>query len=362
MEEKNIKKIKIIIAAFIIFAVIIIGTIICYQHSLTGTGTQQEKVTVEIPLGSSGDEIASILKEKDLIQNALTFKLYLKLNHISSFQAGTYELSKNLTVAEIIETLQTGKVLKKSDVTITFIEGKTFQNFIKQIMNNTHITQEEVDNLFRNKNYQNSLIEQYWFLTNEINNKEIYTPLEGYLFPDTYEFEEENITLQEILKTLLDKMESVLQGYQKQIEESNYTVHEILTIASIIENEAMYDNDRKDVASVIYNRLQNKISLGCDATTYYGAKVELGSRELYQSEIDSQNAYNTRAINMEGKLPVGPICMPSKASIEAAIYPNKTDYLFFVTDKTGKAYFTKTNEEHQNIINELKANHQWLEF
>lgn len=362
MEEKKLPIIKIIIG--IIFALIMIAVLVVswYYSSLSGTGTEEEKVTVEIPLGSGGNEIANILKENDIIKNVLAFKIYLKLNQITLFQAGTYEFTKDMTVSEIIDALQTGKVSQKSYVKITFIEGKPFTYFAKQIAANTNITEEEVYALIQNEEYLNSIIEEYWFMTDEIKNEEIYYALEGYLFPDTYEFEIKKVTLEDIFKTLLDKMGEVLEEYKEDIQKSKYTVHEILTVASIIENEAMYDNDRKNVSSVIYNRLENNISLGCDATTYYGAKVELGSRELYQTEIDSSNAYNTRTLNMAGKLPVGPICMPSKASLEAAIIPNETDYLFFVTDSSGNAHFTETNEEHQNIINYLKENNQWLGF
>ena len=124
----------------------------------------------------------------------------------------------------------------------------------------------------------------------------------------------------------------------------------------------MNDSDRKNVASVFYNRLDLGMSLGSDVTTYYSVKVDMGDRDLYQSEIDSYNPYNTRGPNMEGKLPVGPISSIGRASVEAAIEPNTTDYLFFVADKNGKLYFTKTNEEHVQVINELQSNGQWYEY
>lgn len=103
------------------------------------------------------------------------------------------------------------------------------------------------------------------------------------------------------------------------------------------------------------------MSLGVDVTTYYAVKTNMGDRELYQKEIDSYNPYNTRGPNMEGKLPIGPISSVSKTSIEAAIEPKKTDYLFFAADKNGKVYFTKTNSEHLQIVNELQSSGNWYE-
>ena len=157
-------------------------------------------------------------------------------------------------------------------------------------------------------------------------------------------------------------MESVLEPYKEEIEESKYNVHELLTLASIIETEGTNDNDRKNVASVFYNRLDAGMSLGSDVTTYYSVKEDIGKRDLYQKEIDAYNPYNTRGPNMEGKLPVGPISSVGKASIEAAIEPSKTDYLFFVADKNGKLYFTKTNTEHVQVINELQNSGMWYEY
>ena len=161
---------------------------------------------------------------------------------------------------------------------------------------------------------------------------------------------------------MLDKMEEVLDPFKEEIENSNYTVHELLTLASVVETEGMNDNDRKDVASVFYNRLKNNISLGSDVTTYYSVKANMGDRDLYLSEINAKNPYNTRGPGMEGKLPVGPICSIGKASIEAAIEPNTTDYLFFVADKNGKLYFTKTNAEHEQIIEKLQSEGMWYEY
>ena len=118
---------------------------------------------------------ANILKENDLIKNVLAFKIYVKLNDVSSFQAGKYELTKNMSVPEIVEALQTGKVFKEGK-NITFVEGKTFTNVAKTIADNTNNTEEDVYSLLENEEYINSLIEKYWFLTDEIKDENIYYP------------------------------------------------------------------------------------------------------------------------------------------------------------------------------------------
>ena len=292
----------------------------------------------------------------------MAFKIYVKINKVSNFQAGTYYLKQNMNVKEITDMLQTGIMHDPNQLSITYIEGKNMRWLAKKIEETTNNTQEDVMKTLEDENYINSLIDKYWFLTDEIKQDEIYYSLEGYLFPDTYAIKNKDVTVEEIFEKMLDKMESVLEQYKDEIEESKYSVHEILTIASIIETESMSSDGRKDVASVIYNRLNMGMAIQSDVTTYYAVKVDMGERDLYQKELDAYNAYNTRGPNMEGKLPIGPVASVSKSSIEAALEPTNTDYLFFVADKNGKLYFTKTAGEHNRIINELKAEELWFEY
>lgn len=344
--------------------IVIAGAVlfIWYNMSLKGTGLASEKVTFEIPLGSGTNAIANILKEKDVIKSKEAFKIYVKLNNVSKFQAGTYTVTKDMTVEEITKALQTGIVFRDTDFSITFVEGKTMIDIAETIANYTNNKEQDVYDLLKNREYINSLISEYWFITDDVKNTDIYYPLEGYLFPDTYSFSTADVTVKEIFKVMLDKMDKVLSGYKTEIQTSGHTVHEILSMASIIEKEAIHDADRKGVSSVMYNRLNVNMSLGSDVTTYYAFRIKLGERDLYKSEINTYNAYNTRGPNMEGKLPVGPISSVGKASIEAAIKPSNTDYLFFVADKNGKVHFTKTNEEHQEKINDLKINDLWYTY
>ena len=130
----------------------------------------------------------------------------------------------------------------------------------------------------------------------------------------------------------------------------------------MVEGEGVTLDDRKNIAGVFINRLNNGMSLGSDVTTYYAAKIELGERDLYKSEINSDNPYNTRSQNNIGKLPIGPICNPSSEAIEAVINYTSNDYLYFVADKNMKVYFTKTDSEHNKIINELKSSGLWYEY
>ena len=135
-----------------------------------------------------------------------------------------------------------------------------------------------------------------------------------------------------------------------------------MTVASIVELEGNNAENRAKIARVIYNRLDQNMSLGSDVTTYYAIRVDMGERDLYAKEINTYNAYNTRGPNMEGKLPVGPIASVSEESIVAALNPAQGDFLYFVADKNGDIYFTKTYEEHQEMIATLRKKGLWYEY
>ena len=353
------KFIKAIVIIAILIVVVMFGA---YKWLSMPVSDSKEEKEIEIPMGSGTAQIAKILKDNNLIKNELVFKIYAKQKNISNFKAGTYYLKENMSLEQIVEKLQTGILYESSEITVTIIEGKPMWYLAELIESKTNNTKEDVYELLKDEEYIDSLIEKYWFLTDDIKNEDIYYSLEGYLFPDTYDLTSRDATVEEIFDKMLNRMEDILDNYKDKIEASDYTIHELLTIASVVEAESMNKEDRKNVASVIYNRLDYGMSLGSDVTTYYSVKANMGDRDLYQKEIDAYNPYNTRGPNMEGKLPVGPICSVSKSSIEAAIEPSDTDYLYFVADKNGKLYFTETNAEHLRVINELQSSGNWYEY
>lgn len=211
-----------------------------------------------------------------------------------------------------------------------------------------------------NKTYLQELVNKYWFLTDDILIDDIYYPLEGYLFPNTYEFYK-NASVKDIINKMLDETSSKLANIKSDIEKSNYSIHEIITMASIVESEGANSDDRKGVAGVFYNRLNDNWSLGSDVTAYYGVKKDFSS-DLYQAEIDDCNPYNTRGTCAISGLPIGPISNPSLESIKAALNPSNHDYYYFVADKHKKTYFTKTYSEHVAKTNELKSAGLWFTY
>ena len=346
----------------IVVLLILIAIIACYVLMFTPVSKDNSEIEVTIPMGTGTSQIAKILKQNNIIRSETGFKIYVKLNKISNFQAGNYYLKQSMSLKEITKMLQSGIMYDPNELTITYLEGKNMRWLASKIAQITNNEEEEVYSLLKDEQYLDKIINKYWFITEDIKNKDIYYSLEGYLFPDTYALKNKDVTVEEIFEKMLDKMEDVLEEYKNNIENSNYTAHQILTMASIIEMESMKVEDRKDVSSVIYNRLRNNMAIQSDVTTYYAIKVDMGERDLYQRELNTYNPYNTRGPNMEGKLPIGPISSVSKTSIEAAVNPNNTNYFYFVADKAGKLYFSKTISEHNQIITELKTKGLWFEY
>lgn len=360
---KKIFNKKIIIIIVGVLLATIISVLTWYFTSITEIDKKnKDEIEIKIPLGSGARTIADILKDKEIIKNKTAFMIYIKLNKITNFQAGEYYLNKSMNIKELTQILQTGKVEDPNQLNITYLEGKNIRWLAKKIDELTNNTEEDVYALLEDEGYIDSLIKQYWFLTNDIKSEDIYYALEGYLFPDTYAIENKDTSVKEILKKMLNRMETVLNSYKEDIENSEYTIHELLTIASIIEMESMNDEGRKDVSSVIYNRINRNMAIQSDVTTYYAFKIDMGDRDLYQREIDQYNPYNTRGPRMEGQLPIGPISSVSKNSIDAALNPNDTEYLYFVADKNGKLYLTKNLSEHNSIISKLKSEGLWFEY
>src|SRR5574344_1456927 len=243
-----------------------------------------------------------------------------------------------MNIASIVDELEKGSNYNEDDVTVTFKEGLNMRAIAKLISDNTNNTYDSVFDTLADKEYIESLVSSYWFLSDTIENTNIYYPLEGYLFPDTYTLNKKN-SVKDIFKLMLDKMDIELTKYKLEITESKYSIHEIMTLASIVELEAGHSNDRALVAGVFYNRLSQGVTLGSDVTGYYAYKMDDWSKGL----------------------PAGPICNPGNDSIKAVLEPTTTSYLFFVADCDGNTYLTKTNAEHEAKVDELKSLGKWCD-
>lgn len=354
--KKKFKIILVLVAILLIGIATLLGTY-CYFKS--PVSNDKKEVSIVIENGSTISDIATLLKKEGLIKNENFFKLYVKLKKVSNVYAAKYYFSPSMNLDEIINTLNEGGY-NENEISITFKEGINMRGIAKLIKENTSNSEDDVYKKLKDEKYLNSIIEKYWFLTDDIKNSKIYYSLEGYLFPDTYRFNSKDVSVEEIFNKMLDQMEKKLNKYKKQIEKSKYSIHELMTLASITQSEGYNEDDFKNIASVFYNRLKTGMALGSCITSYYGVKKDM-TDELLQKDIDASNPYNTRG-NNPVSFPVGPISMPGAKALDATLNPIETSYYFFVSDKNNKLYFTKTLNEHERMITKLQNEGLWLEW
>ena len=354
--KKKFKIILVLVAILLIGIATLLGTY-CYFKS--PVSNDKKEVSIVIENGSTISDIATLLKKEGLIKDENFFKLYVKLKKVSNVYAAKYYFSPSMNLDEIINTLNEGGY-NENEISITFKEGINMRGIAKLIKENTSNSEDDVYKKLKDEKYLNYAIEKYWFLTDDIKNSKIYYSFEGYLFPDTYRFNSKDVSVEEIFNKMLDQMEKELNKYKKQIENSKYSVHELMTLASITQSEGYNEDDFKNIASVFYNRLKTGMALGSCVTSYYGVKKDM-TDELLQKDIDASNPYNTRG-NNPVSFPVGPISMPGAKALDATFNPIETSYYFFVSDKNNKLYFTKTLNEHERMITKLQNEGLWLEW
>lgn len=340
---------KLIVILSVIVGLILVG-IVTLMILLSPVSKSTDIVKFTVKKGEGKEKIVENLKDAKLIKSKYATFVYIVLSGKKNLQAGSYEFSRDMSVKDIITSLSIGDVVnvKRDEVRITFKEGDTLKNFVTMVANETNIDYDEAIKKLSDKAFLKGLIADYWFLTDDILDEDIYFPLEGYLYPETYNFYKET-SIEQVIRKVLSVTNERLEPIKSKIENSKYNIHELLTIASIAEKEANTNSDRAMVTQVIYKRLGLNMALGMDVTSYYGVQKEM-TEVITQLDLNDKNPYNTRVTTFIG-LPVGPICNPSIGSINAALEPADTDYLYFVADiLTGKVYFAKTNEEFNALV------------
>ncbi len=355
MVVKRRPKPLLIIIVFLAVVLLGIGFTWTYLASPVDSGNTED-MEVEITSGTSTAKIGTILKENKLIKSELLFKVYVRLYSVNSLKASTYIFNQGMGLEEIIKTLENGSTYNPNMVKLTFKEGERITDYVQEIAKKTNNSSENILSVFKDTSYMQTLINKYWFLTEDILASGIYYPLEGYLAPDTYHFDNKEVEVKEIIETMLDEEGKLLEKYKTTIGED---IHKSLTMASIVELEGTNTANRKMIVGIFNNRLNRGMNLGSDVTTYYGLQAAMTS-DLTSEQFASVNAYNTRSTTMIGKMPIGPICNPSESSIEASINPTTNDNLFFVADKHGNIFYTKTVKEHEAKVAEIKAKGDWI--
>ncbi len=312
-----------------------------YQRQVDPSGPPGEAVKVTVPLGSSTVRIGKLLDAKGIITSADIFRYYIRLNGGGPFQAGEYTLNKNMSMGEAIAVLEKGPQLKFEKLTVpeglvvgqigdqvAKLEGRSKEAFVAAAESGT----------VRSK-FQPQAV----------------TKLEGLLLPETYNVEpkdNEAVLLERMVAAFDNEADQV--GIDQAQAKVGISPYEAIIVASLIERETRFDDERPKVAGVIYNRLKKNMKLEIDATVIYAlGKSDQSNVRVLLDDLKTPSPYNTY---FKAGLPPGPIAAPSRASLEAAVNPESHDFLFYVvTEKSGRHSFAATFAEHNKNIAKAKA-------
>lgn len=323
------------ISVYIVFGLLIcfVATAIVLFHWPQNSTDDTIKVT--IPQGATLTQISEILSQNDIVSNQQIFLLSTRLmGYSNKIPAGIFALQNANNNRQIVKQLIENN---QSMIRVTLLEGWTINEVAKALSEKLELSKEIISSLCYDPQY----IEELGFSVSS---------LEGYLFPDTYLFLEIEKDPKVIISQIITEFsENFTENMTQRAEEIGYTVNEILTMASIIEGEAIFDSEREIISAVYHNRLERRMLLQADPTVQY--IISDGPRRLSLDDLKIDSPYNTYIYQ---GLPPGPICNPSMASIMAALYPDENDYLFFVARGDGYHTFTRTIDEHNRAKREFQ--------
>ena len=309
---------------------------------------QTELVSFEIEQGASVKEVSKALEKEGIIRNSKLFNFYLKFKNVSGFKSGLYHVSKSMTLDEIIAELSgQGKDKDQNATKVLIREGEQLTDIAKEVEKSTKYSAEDFMAKVQDEDFLRYLVQKFpKLLTQSYNGYQVKYVLEGYLFPATYDMNDSK-TLQMLITEMVAKTDEVMSKYYDKILASDYTLQEIMAMASLIEKEGTKLEDRKKISSVFHNRIKENMKLQTDVSVQYALGEHKEALSLSDLEVDSPyNLYQNYGVGP------GPYNSPSEDSIVAALEPEKTDYLYFLADiHTKEIYYAKTYEEHL----ELKA-------
>ncbi|KAB3537828.1 endolytic transglycosylase MltG [Alkaliphilus pronyensis] len=311
---------------------LIIGALIVMLPGYLSVSSFDEPVDIVVVNGSTLNHVAELLYEEGVIKSRLWFKYRAKSANVDrSIKPGNYTLSPNITISEIFDLLKKGTPEKP--IILTIPEGYTIYQIAEKV---------EALNLATAEDFIKAS-EKYYDEHLDYSAENLYFKLEGYLYPETYHFSNKS-TPEDIVYRLAKTMKNVLtEEYLQRASELDLTIHEVLTIASIIEREAFHDEERSKISGVIHNRLRINMPLQVDATVIYGLGEGMEHiNRVYNTHLETPNPFNTYT-NLG--IPPGPIGAPGKASIHATLYPEVHDYFYYVLGENGHV-FGKTYQEH----------------
>jgi UPF0755 protein len=310
-----------------------------------------EQIAVTIPEYATIKEISEILEERSVIKYPTVFRMYAKLRHKDEyeFEPGEYTVSPSMNYDKLINIFRNAVPIKRAEITLTFSEGMSVDDIIKVFVDNGIGTKEGFVKEIREGDFSD-----FWFIKNLTPNPNRKYRLEGYLYPDTYNFYQDSTEYAALRKLLSNFNVKFDERYTESCEALGMTVDDVVILASMIQSEAKFIDEYTTISSVFHNRLRNPGYetagyMQSDATIQY--TFEEHKTRITHDDTLIDDPYNTYVYK---GLPPGPICNPSLNAINAALYPAETDYYYFIAERNGYSLFGRTAAEHQRNIEAVR--------
>ncbi|NLW28849.1 MAG: endolytic transglycosylase MltG [Erysipelothrix sp.] len=331
-----------------------------YTEQLKPVSNDQAIELFEVSKNEGLNRVVDNLQTQGFIKNAMLTKFVAKQENFTNTYAGKFQISKSMTPQEILSIITDKSKIYIEYFDVKILPGKWAKDYAAEIESKTGISESAILEKWNDLEYLNKLINEYQVLTEDILNDNTVVKLEGYFAPETYKINKEHSSIEEITKRILDPTEKFYLDNKELFDKSSLSVHELFTLASMLQFEAtnrqarpefIAANEQQLVASVFFNRLSIGMKLQSSVPVCY-ALYDFSDWQECEKNIAIDSLYNTYRY---AGLPVGPVSNPTQSALSAVLNPIKSDYLFFVADvynNTG-TYFSKTFAEHDKYVKEL---------
>lgn len=334
---------KKLLVSLVSLVVILLIMLFGYNYMKGSVSSVSEEVLFEVNKGQSIEQVINKLSSLGLIKNDFVAKIHVKLSGSSQVFAGTFKLDKSWDLEHILAYLGDAKNIELDQLKVTFIDGKWAKHYAKVISDVTHDSVDSIIKLWNDEAFVKEMMAKYSVLTDAVLNKDLKVKLEGYFYPDTYFFDKD-VTTKEITERLLSRTQKFYEDNKSLFNSSKLNIHQIYSLASIVQFEASKQEDQKLVASVFFNRLNKDMTLGSSVTVCYALYDYTDWRQC-ETNIKIDSLYNTY---IHKGLPIGPVSNPGERALLSVLKPVESKYLFFLTDVLGDGttYFSETYQEH----------------
>ena len=329
------------VAAAVFFCIFVIAMVLIFADPQpiknSAQGDSDNRIIVKVTAGMTTAEIADQLANKGVISSSLKFRFISRVRgYDGRMKPGTYTFSAGMTDEDVFEKILSGA---KQLVRFTIPEGFTVKEIAERLYDLNLVDKEDFLRAATN-------FSPFDYMKTQ---KEVHYKAEGFLFPETYSVESD-YAVEEILKTMADEFDRQLTDEMRaRARELNLSIYDLVTLASLVEKEVRYDEDRPVVAQIFLKRLKMEMPLQSDATLQYLMDAPKEDVSIEDTKIESPyNSYQNAG------LPPGPVANPGIAAIEAVLYPADTDYLYFVADREGHNHYSYSYEEHLNLVNQYR--------